>query len=98
MSMFRVSSSVLRQKASQLSELNARFKNAVERLASQEASLASMWEGDAQKAFRKAFNDDRQQFENFYKGIAEYIRALQEAAQRYDEAEAKNLETAKARR
>ncbi len=97
MSMFRVSSSELRQKADQLEQLNAQFKTAVENLVTQEASLASMWEGEAQKAFRAAFNNDRQQFENFYNGIAKYIQALRDAAQKYDEAEAKNLSTAQTR-
>ncbi len=97
MSMFRVSSSELRQKASQLEQMNAQFKTAVEGLTNQEQSLASMWEGEAQKAFRTAFNNDRQQFNNFYNGIAKYIQALLDAAQKYDEAEAKNLSTAQTR-
>ena len=98
MSMFRVSSSELRQKADQLEQMNAQFKAAVESLANQEQSLATMWEGEAQKAFRNAFNNDRQQFENFYAGIAKYIQALRDAADQYDQAEAKNLNTAKTRR
>lgn len=98
MSMFRVSSTVLRQKAQELEQMNKQFKSAVESLANQEASLASMWEGEAQKAFRTAFNNDRQQFDNFYNGIAKYIQALRDAATQYDQAESKNLSTAKTRR
>lgn len=97
MSMFRVSSSELRQKAQQLEQMNTQFKQAVEALANQEQSLATMWEGEAQKAFRTAFNNDRQQFESFYNGIAKYIQALHDAAQQYDQAEAKNLSTAQTR-
>lgn len=97
MSMFRVSSAELRQKAEQLEQMNTQFKNAVEALANQEQSLATMWEGEAQKAFRTAFNNDRQQFDNFYNGIAKYIQALRDAAQQYDQAEAKNLSTAQTR-
>ena len=97
MSMFRVSSSELRQKADQLEQMNNQFKAAVEALSSQEHSLATMWEGEAQKAFRTAFNNDRQQFDNFYNGIVKYIQALRDAAQKYDEAEAKNLSTAQTR-
>lgn len=97
MSMFRVSSGELRQKAQQLEQMNAQFKTAVESLANQEQNLATMWEGEAQKAFRTAFNNDRQQFMNFYNGIAKYIQALQDAAQQYEQAEAKNLSTAQTR-
>ena len=97
MSMFRVSSSELRQKADQLEQMNNQFKAAVEALSNQEQSLATMWEGEAQKAFRTAFNNDRQQFDNFYNGIVKYIQALRDAAQKYDEAEAKNLGTAQTR-
>lgn len=97
MSMFRVSSGELRQKAQQLEQMNAQFKTAVESLSNQEQNLATMWEGEAQKAFRTAFNNDRQQFMNFYNGIAKYIQALQEAAREYEQAEAKNLSTAQTR-
>lgn len=97
MSMFRVSSAVLRQKASQLENMNAQFKNSVSQLVNQEASLASMWEGEAQRAFRTAFNNDRQQFNNFNTGIAKYIQALRDAADKYDAAEAKNVSTARSR-
>lgn len=97
MSMFRVSSGELRQKAQQLEQMNAQFKTAVESLSNQEQNLATMWEGEAQKAFRTAFNNDRQQFMNFYNGIAKYIQALQDAAQQYEQAEAKNLSTAQTR-
>lgn len=47
MSMFRVSSSELRQKADQLEQMNNQFKAAVEALSNQEQSLATMWEGEA---------------------------------------------------
>ena len=77
--------------------MNNQFKAAVEALSNQEQSLATMWEGEAQKAFRTAFNNDRQQFDNFYNGIVKYIQALRDAAQKYDEAEAKNLSTAQTR-
>lgn len=97
MSMFRVSSGELRQKAQQLEQMNAQFKTAVESLSNQEQNLATMWEGEAQKAFRTAFNNDRQQFMNFYNGIAKYIQALQDAAREYEQAEAKNLSTAQTR-
>lgn len=98
MSSFRVSSQELRSKASQLEQLNAQFKSSVEALSSSEASLATMWEGEAQKAFRKAFSDDKGQFDKFSAGIAQYIQALLNAAQQYETAEAKNVSTASTRK
>lgn len=98
MSMFRVTSSELRSKAESLRGLNNQFKSAVEALSNQEASLASMWEGEAQKAFRTAFSQDRTQFDNFHSGIQKYIEALLAAAAQYEQAEQKNVATASTRR
>lgn len=98
MSSFRVSSQELRAKAGELEQMNAQFKSAVEALSSSEASLATMWEGDAQKAFHTAFNNDKGQFEKFSAGIAQYIQALLNAAGQYESAEAKNVNTASTRK
>lgn len=95
--MFIANTNQIRQKASQLEQLNGQFSQAVNALVESEASLASMWEGDAQKSFREAFNNDRQQFEEFFKGIGKYVQALRDAADNYDKAESKNVELAKAR-
>lgn len=54
-----------------------------------------MWEGDAQKAFRTAFQKDYAQFEAFYKGISDYITTLRTLAQNYDKAEDANVQLAK---
>ena len=89
MSMFRVSSTVLRQKAQELEQMNKQFDAAVKALGSQEAALATMWEGEAQKAFRKAFNDDKLKMERFALNIDKYVMALREDAQKYEEAENK---------
>lgn len=98
MPMFRVTSRMLRQKAQELQQLNSQFKNYVGGLVSQEASLATMWEGEAQKAFRTAFNNDRQQFDQFHEGIKQYIQALLNAAEQYEKAETANVTTAQTRR
>jgi uncharacterized protein YukE len=62
-----------------------------------EQNLSGMWEGEAQKAFHKAFSDDKQKWELFYQGIQKYIEALNTDAQKYDEAEQKALSTAQQR-
>ena len=98
MSYFKVSSQELRNKAGELQQLNTNFKNQVEALVNSEQTLASMWEGEAQQAFRTAFNNDRQKFGEFATGIAKYVQALRDAAQKYEQAEAKNVNTAKTRK
>lgn len=98
MSGFRVNSQELRQKASQLEQLNANFQKKVQELVNSEQNLATMYEGEAQKAFHTAFTNDQQQFNNFYNGIAKYVQALINAAEQYERAEAKNVTTATTRK
>lgn len=98
MASFKVSSTVLRQKASQLRDQAQQFNNAVKNLSSSEESLASMWEGDAKNAFRTAFNNDKTQFDKFYQGILKYVEALENAAKEYDSAEDRNVEIATSRK
>lgn len=98
MSGFRVNSQELRQKASQLEQLNANFQKKVQELVNSEQNLATMYEGEAQKAFHTAFTNDQQQFNNFYNGIAKYVQALINAAEQYERAEAKNVTIATTRK
>lgn len=93
-SRIRVTSTELRRVANQLSQLNSQFKSSVTNLRSSEQSLAGMWSGDAQKAFRKAFNDNATKFDQFYQGIQEYIQRLEAAAKAYDDTEARNVSIA----
>lgn len=95
---FKVSSQELRQKAANLEQLNGNFRKRVEELAASEQNLSTMWEGEAQKAFRTAFNNDRQKFTAFAEGIARYVQALIAAAEKYEQAEAKNVTTASTRK
>ena len=86
-----VNSNQLRSAADALEQLNAQFKTAITNLNTDENTLASQWEGDAQKAFRTAFQKNYQQFEEFHKGITEYINTLRTIAQTYDNTEDKNV-------
>ncbi len=97
MSFFQVTSSELRRRAGQLSELNSQFQAKASLLGEQEGSLCSMWEGQAKDAFHQAFVHDRQQMEVFHHLISQYIQALLEIAVRYERAEARNREIAAAR-
>ncbi len=94
MSMIQVTSATLRRNAEQLRALNRQFKTAVDQLQNQKSSLDSMWEGDAKKVFNDYFTKNKASFEAFSNGIAMYANRLEEAAARYEEAEAKNTQIA----
>jgi len=64
-------------------------------MTSHEQALNGMWEGDAKNTFDKAYNQNLIQFENFYKGINEYVKALNQVADEYDRTEAINVQVAK---
>ena len=98
MAFFQVISSVLRQKAGNLKQLNAQFKAKAAALSEKEASLCGMWEGAARDTFHQAFLRDRQQMDAFYQLIEQYVQALLEIAARYEQAEARNRELAAARK
>lgn len=87
MAEIKVTPRELRSKADTLEELNRKFRDEVQKMTSYEAELAGMWEGESQKAFRKAFNDDKLKMERFALNIDKYIMALREDAQKYEEAE-----------
>lgn len=94
MAEFKVTPSVLRQKAEELKALNGKFKTEVDTMIGNEQRLSDMWEGEARDAFRTAFNNDRQKMDVFYQNIEFYVQALLNSAQKYDEAETKNITTA----
>lgn len=87
MAEIKVTPSELRKKADDLERYNRDFRKEVEKMVGYENQLAGMWEGEAQKAFRKAFNDDKQKMDLFAQNIDKYIQALREDAQKYETAE-----------
>ncbi len=97
MAAFQVTASELRTKAGELRDMNAQFKTQVGNLETQEQSLAGMWEGEAQKAFRTAFNNDKVQMDNFYNLIEQYCAALENIATKYEQTEMQNVNTASTR-
>ena len=97
-STIRVTTKVLNNKAEELRGLAERFKSEVNGLGDSESRLASMWEGEAQKAFHQQFVMDREKFDRFYTGILKYIQRLKETANANDRAEAQNVSTAQTRK
>ena len=92
--MIRVTASELISKANQLKEFNQQFKGCITDLESTEAALGNMWEGEANDAFRTAFNNDKVQMTNFYNAIEMYVYRLLEIAAKYQQAEATNKDIA----
>lgn len=94
MAEFNVTASQLKAKAGELKQINATYKTKVNALEEQEASLASMWEGEAKDAFRNAFKRDKTNMDNFYNAIEQYVAVMEEIAARYMQTEAINVQTA----
>jgi len=98
MAEFNVTLSQLTSKADELEQLNATFDSMIKTLQETEASLGSMWEGEAKKGFHTAFTNDMTQLRNFYNAVVAYINALRQAIAKYVEAENKNVEIASIRK
>lgn len=97
MAMIQVTSQRLRGAAESLQNLNGQFKSKAGELAGKEQALCQMWEGQAKNNFHTAFDRDGQQMEVFHGLINQYVQALLEIAQRYEQAEARNAEIAGSR-
>ena len=89
MGIIRVDSHQLKAQAEQLKQLNATSD-----LESSEENLNSMWEGDANDQFHKAFKSDKVQMDNFYNAIENYVNVLNEMVAGYESAEAANTDIA----
>ena len=91
MSEIQVTTSTLRTKADELSQLNEQFRNAVNALSDEEQALRTGYEGASSDAFHAAFSKDIIQMNNFYNAIAQYVQKLSQIAESYDKAEAANV-------
>ena len=94
MAKIRVTPQTLRQRADELETLNNKFKNEVEKLRTLNGTLGQQWRGDA----RTAFDKDVQKFEQFIKGIMDFIRVLRQNADEYDRVENTNTSIARVRK
>ncbi|MDO4187436.1 MAG: WXG100 family type VII secretion target [Lachnospiraceae bacterium] len=98
MSFIQVTASELKNRASELQGLNSKFQSEIESLSTYQATLDTMWEGEAKDLFNSAFLKDRGNMDKFKSAIDMYIQALLVIAERYEEAEKKNISTASERR
>lgn len=97
MAMIQVTSARLRNAAQELQNLNGQLKNKAQELSEKEQALSTMWEGQAKNAFHNAFLKDSGQMNNFCGLIQQYVQALLEIAERYEQAERRNTEIAGSR-
>lgn len=97
MAEIQVTSSQLRSKAEELSQLNERFRSEVTTLTDTESTLRTQFEGEASESFHSAFTSDMTQMQNFYNAIAQYVSKLEEIAAAYEKAEQANVATAQLR-
>lgn len=92
--MVRITPAQVRQKASELRDINAQFKTKAESLSASEEKLAAKWEGDAKAAFRASFQKDRGNMDNFYKAVEQYCATLENIAIMMDNADRQSAEIA----
>lgn len=92
-----VTTAQLNSKASELRGQNTNLKTQIENLQTEEASLNSMWDGDANDAFHTAFSNDIAQMTSFYTAVENYCKALEQIAVQYDNTEAANQSIASTR-
>ena len=97
MAMIQVTASELRKQAEVFRSLNTKFQAQVTNLEAVEQSLKGMWEGQANTAFHGAFVKDKGQMDSFFSAIEQYIAALLAIALKYEQAEARNTDTATTR-
>lgn len=97
MSQFQVTASELTRQAETLTQLNQNLQSQITVLENTEASLITMWEGEAKNAFHNAFQSDKAKMQNFKTAIDQYVAALQNIAAKYAQAEATNVSTASTR-
>lgn len=94
MAEIKVTATTLRQRAQELTQLNNSLNNQISRLESAESSVCSMWEGEAKNEFHKAFTHDKAAMVQFKQAIDKYVQALLQIAQKYEQAERTNSQTA----
>lgn len=90
MSFFQVNSGEIRNSSEQLELLLQKFRTEKENLVGTEQNLKTMWEGEANEMFHKAFMMDAGQMDAFCEVIGSYARVMMTIADRYDSAEARN--------
>ena len=97
MAQFIVNPATLHAAAEELNDQNNQLKSLIDQLVQTEATLSSMWEGDAKLAFHNAFIHDKGAMDNFNVVVNTYVATLNSIAAKYEQVEAQNTEIANKR-
>ena len=97
MAEYKVTSSELTAKAQELSGYIAQFTTEMNNLVNTENTLASTFEGEAQKAFHANFTTLHSEMETFKSVMQDYVTQLNVAAQGYETAEQQAITIATSR-
>ena len=87
MAEYKVTSSELKAKSTELRVYSAQFTQETNNMDTTESTLSTTYEGDAQKAFHNNFTTLRSEMETFKSVMQDYVTQLEVAAQGYEAAE-----------
>lgn len=94
MAEFQVTSTEVQNKATELQQISKQMRTKIEELSQLEQTLAGMWEGEAHDAFHNAYGQNEQKMLMFVNALENYFLTLNEIAVKYNNSEAKNVQTA----
>ncbi len=97
MAEYKVTSSELRAKAAELNGYISQFSVEMNNLIATENTLATTYEGDAQKAFHNNFTTLQSEMNTFKTVMQDYVTQLEVAAQGYEAAEQQALSIAQSK-
>lgn len=81
------SSQALNDKITQLTQYNAQLQAKIDDLCQLEANANKAWDGEANDEFHNVFMQDKALFDEFHSTINQYIEALKQILQNYENAE-----------
>ena len=90
----KVTAEQITRKKEELTQENARLKELIQNLQTQNDNLSAMWEVEAKADYTKIVRDACTQFNNFGKQIDNYCRVLGDIAENYKRAEQENEQIA----
>lgn len=94
MAEFQVTSNEVQTKAAELQQISKQMRTKIEELTQLEQTLSGMWEGEAHDAFHGTYSQNEQKMLMFVNALENYFLTLNEIAVKYNNAEAKNIQTA----
>ena len=94
MAEFQVTRNEVQTKAAELQQISKQMRTKIEELTQLEQTLSGMWEGEAHDAFHGTYGQNEQKMLMFVNALENYFLTLNEIAVKYNNAEAKNIQTA----